>query len=77
MSILYAITPSIEHALTYGRDLGYPTAAIRRVTTTTSLLGTQRAEVHVLPDAKSLPNYASLIRAAEGRKATMVYAEEG
>lgn len=77
MSYLHVITTSTDDAMAYGRDLGYPTAAIRHVTTTTNLLGTQRAEVHVLPDARSLPNYASLIRAAEGRKATMVYAEEG
>lgn len=76
MTYLYIITTSTEEALAYGRDLGYPTAAIRIVTTTTGLLGTQRAEVHVLPDAQSLPNYAALIRAAEARQATIVYPEE-
>lgn len=76
MNLLYIITPSTDDALAYGRDLGYHTAAIRIVTTTTGLLGTQRAEVHVLPDAQALPNYAALIRAAEARQATIVYPEE-
>ena len=76
MTTLHVITPTYRQATDYGKDLGFTLAAIKHITQASQLLSLHRAEIHVLPEARDMHNYADLIRRATAKQATLVDAEE-